>query len=261
LARNLENKYVTSYPGLAGALNSGTPWAGTGTAILQSPAIRNNVVVQNIHPIMPPIAQESAAFAGSQQNQRVGNRIKPKSLRVDFIVTIRGENVNSNLLLCRMMVLTDKSLKNSNDLVYNAAIPQLGTPVDSLLFNYGNGTYGGFNGVPYDVNWRVNTNRYNVISDRVLKLQKGYGQMPAPGNVVPYAGSVTTIDGHQTYKYSINIPCPEFLKYESNTESFPSNFSPFWACGFCQPDGDGTTDYLNQYVMVNYVTHLVYEDA
>ena len=260
--KNSEDKYVTLFPnawtGLA--IQPGAGWNGQGTAIYQSPPIRNNAVVSNIIPLLPPIEQSNAVLGQfSEAMQRVGNRITPKSLRVDFTVSFRSDNVNANQLMVRLMCLSDKSIRNVPDLIASAGVP--GTPTDAELFNYGNGTYGTFNGIPYDMKWRVNRNRYTVHSDKVFRLEKGYGQLPAPTNPVPYAGSVTTISPAMTKSFSVNIPTPKELIYETNTKVYPSNFAPFWACGFVQPDGDGTVVYLTDYIMVNYTTHLVFEDS
>lgn len=252
---DIENKYLALYPNLPSATSPGACWAGAGTAILQLPAVRNSALGVNIVPLLPPCAQ------GVAQHQRIGDKIRPISLKVDFTVSYDGRNVNANLLHCRLMCLRDKSIKRIPDLVYNAAIPQLGTPVDLQLMDFGNGTNGGYNGSPYDQHWRINTERYSVISDLKFELRKGFGQTPQATNSVPYAGSITSMDSTMTRNFSVSVPTPQTLMYSNDTDLYPTNFAPFWCFGFTQPDGDGTVDYLANLVMVNYTSHFVYEDA
>jgi len=250
----VENKYVTSFAGRDGAVQSGTPWSGQGTGVLQSPAIRNNLAISNIVPIIPPIIQ------GLEDFNRVGDKIRPLSLVIHFDISMFGKNLNSNLLLCRLLVLSDKAIKTTDALPFTPGVTT-GTPVDTQLFDYGNGNNGAFNGVPYDVNWRVNRKRYTVHHDKQFKLMKGVGQSPQYTNEIPYAGSQQYIAGTQTHRMSLKIKCPPTFQYQTNLNKHPTNFAPFWAFGFVQPDGDGTVDYLANQVMVNYTTHLVYEDA
>lgn len=253
--KEVENKYVTSYPARADSIFPGQLWASAGSGVLQLPYIRNNSTLVNIVPIMPPIAQGLGDF------NRVGDKVRPLRMTIHFDVSMFSKNVNANFLLCRLLCLSDKSIRDTEALIYNTLPGQPGTPVDTQLFDYGNGTNGAFNGSPYDVNWRVNRKRYTVHHDRVFKLVKGYGQLPHSTNEVPYAGSIQNIDHWQTQRFTLRIKCPAELKYESDSRLFPTNFAPFWALGFVQPDGDGTVDYLANQVMVNYTTHFDYEDA
>jgi len=255
ISKELENKYVTSFPGRANAVYPGVAWAGAGSGILQIPQIRNNGTVTNIVPLMPPIQQGLADF------NRVGDKIRPINMTVHFDVSMFTKNINSNYLLVRLLCLSDKSIKDTEALNFNTVVPQTGTPVDTQLFDYGNGTNGAFNGVPYDVNWRINRKRYTVHHDRVFKLLKGYGNNPQSTNPVPYAGAITDQNPLSTQRLTFKIRCPQELKYQSATSQFPTNFAPFWCLGFIQPDGDGTTGYLDNQVLVNYTTHFDYEDA
>ena len=253
----IENKYLTLYPasGAPGVIGPGSAWAAAGTAILQLPAVRNSALGVSIIPLLPPCSQ------GLGENQRIGDKTRPLSLRVDFTVSMFGKNVNANLLHCRLMCLKDKAIKTIPDLIYNAIVPQVGTPLDQQLMDYGNGTNGGYNGVPYDQHWRINTKRYTVLSDLKFELRKGYGQTPQATNQVPYAGSITSMDSAQTKTFSVSLGLPPTLLYTDANAVYPTNFAPFWCFGFCQPDGDGTVSYLDNQVMVNYTTHFTYEDA
>jgi len=250
---DLENKYLTLFPGYVNAISPGLAWAAQGTGILQVPAVRNSALGINIVPLLPPLSQ------GVQQNQRIGDKVRPVSLKVDFTVSFDGRNVNSNVLACRLMCLKDKSIKTIKDLIFSATQP--GTPVDQQLMDYGNGVNGGYNGLPYDQHWRINTERYSVISDLKFELRKSFGQTPHATNSVPYAGSLQFTDSTMTRQFSVTVPTPQTLLYSNDLDLYPTNFAPFWCIGFSQPDGDGTVDYLANAIMVNYTTHFVYEDA
>lgn len=209
------------------------------------------ITSNDIYPLLPAISQ------GTASNERVGDRIRPKNMRVDFTLTTNNADNSSLIAMCRLMVLTDKAIKNSLELPPITGT-QNGSPVGTELLQYG-GVLSGFTGIPSDEMARINRERYSVIKDIHKELIKAVGQGPLPSN--SYIGGQTFVTGQSTYKFSVNIPTPATLKYSNPTDTFPSNFAPFFVLGYVQPDGNAGGSSLLQRVALGYVVHLDYEDA
>lgn len=204
-----------------------------------------------IEPLLPPMQQ------GTNSGDRVGDKIKPKRLRVDVVVTTNGTYNSSQLNLVRLFFLQDKSIRNSVALK-DIALTQVGTPIATQLLDSG-GILSGFAGVPNQIMRRVNRQRYTIFKDKILELISGTGQTPNGPN--GYNGTQTFVSGQQCYRFSVVIPTPAVLKYSQAADNYPSNFAPFLAVGYVQPDGNATPDNLLQRITVNWISHLDYEDA
>lgn len=250
-----EDKYASVYPGAGAVVNPGTPWSGNpGAAIFQTPNILNNVGVATIHPLLPAVQQGVASF------QRIGDRISPKSLVVKFTVTVNPAVVPVEDLYCRLFCLSDKSIKETTLLVASPVNP--GTPIETELFDNGDGTYVGFSGYPRDISMRVNRNRYTVHHDRLIKITKGQGDLGNIPNV--YQGNMTFASPLMSHELTLRVPLPKTLNYAQNNFQYPTNAAPFWCLGFIQPSGDGNAAQviaLNQHILANYTVHFDYEDS
>lgn len=231
----LEDKYVSKAIG-----TSGTP-------VYFNAAISSN---SEVYPLLPEIAQ------GVNSNERVGDKIRPKRLRVDFVITANGSYNSSQLNQVRLFILQDKSIRNTNALK-DIPLTQTGTPIGNLI-DYG-GTVGAFTGVPDVIMRRVNRQRYHVFKDKTMELCAGIGQTPQAANT--YLGTQVFVSGQQCYKLSFVIPTPALLTYSSAGDVWPSNFAPFMCLGYVQPDGNATPDNILTRVAVNWISHLDYEDA
>jgi len=233
----LEDKYVTQF-----IQTSGYP-RYLNAEILGTSA--------DLFPLMPQILQ------GVDSNNRVGDRIRPKKMRVDFTMSCNGEINSSWLLQTRLMVLQDKSIKDTNALLPNPGV-QPGTPVGTDLLNVGGGL-SGFTGAPGGIMTRINRERYTVIKDIHKELINGAGLGPILPN--SWGGVQSFVSGAQCHKFSVVIPTPAVLKYAKATDSFPTNFAPFFVLGYAQPDGNAASSSIQSRVAINYVVHFDYEDA
>jgi len=253
--QNAEDKYASVFPGMGGVLNPGAPWSGTaGSAIFMAPNILNNLTLTSVYPLLPSIVQGTAAF------QRIGDKITPKSLRTVFTITVNPAVVPSEDLMCRLFVLSDKSIKDATALNTSPSTP--GTPIESELLDNGDGSYVGFVGKPRDIGMKVNRGRYTVHHDRVIKVVKGEGDLGVFANV--YQGSQDYVATQQSIQLTLRTPLPKNLVYAQNNFQYPANAAPFWCLGFVQPSGDGTVAQvvaLNNHILVNYTTHFDYEDC
>jgi len=237
VADMLEDKYVST------SIN-----VFSGTPISFNASISSN---SECYPLLPKVSQ------GTNSNNRVGDKIRPKKLRVDFVITANGTLSSSQINQVRLFILQDKSLRNSADL-QSVPASQPGTPISAELIDFG-GTTGGFSGIPDHIMRRVNKQRYTVFQDRVFEILSGYGQTPNPTNA--YIGQQQYVSGEQCYKVSFVIPTPAVLVYSGQLDTWPTNFAPFMCLGYVQPDGNALPDYLLQRVQCNWVSHLDYEDA
>lgn len=197
------------------------------------------------YPILPIIQQGTDGF------QRVGDKIRPKSFRLDVTICANGSISSSMLAQVRMFVLEDKGIRTLSLLAQ--------TPIDSQLLDYGN-TVGGFTGAPVQIMNRVNKKRYRAFADKTLLVFKGTNQTPNVSN--GYIGNQTVVDQHQVHRLSFKIPTPAVLHYVNALDSYPSNFAPFFCLGYVQPDGTvAGIDVSNLRVGANWIAHLDYEDA
>jgi len=230
-----EDKYITRF-----AQTSGLPRYFNGM-----------ITASDIYYLLPPIIQ------GTASNQRIGNKIRPTRLRVDFVLTVNGA-FDANLLLhTRLMVLRDKTINSTLELI---PLPgtQPGTPVATELLDIGGGT-SGFNGEPGLIMARINKERYTVIRDVQKEVCSGSGLTPQASN--SFAGTQTFVSGAQAHRFSVVIPTPKTFNYSLETDQYPTNFAPFFVLGYAQPDGNALNTNLLSRIALNYLVHLDYEDA
>jgi len=195
-------------------------------------------------PLLPQVVQ------GADSNNRVGDKIRPKSLAVDFTIVANGDLTSSQLNMFRLWILEDKSLRNLVNLP--------NTPIANLLLDNGAFT-SGFTGIPNQIMTRTNRRRYKVFHEKIRILTAGTGQTPRAGN--GYIGTQTFVSTQQSYKFRVKIPTPATLHYNGPLDIWPTNFAPFMCFGYVQPDGGAAPDNLIQRIAVNFITHLDYEDA
>lgn len=253
--QNTEDKYASVFPGAGGCVNPGAPWSGNpGAAIFETPNIVNTIPLCTIYPCLPPVLQGVSAF------QRLGDKISPKSLVMKFAITVNPAVTGPMDLVCRLLCLSDKGIKETDLLVTSPVNP--GTPIDTQLLDNGDGTYVGFTGVPRNVTMKVNRARYTVHHDRLIRITKGLGDLGYIANV--YVGNMVYTSTTMSHELSLRIPLPKTLNYAQNTFNYPANAAPFWCIGYVQPSGDGSAAQgvaLNNHVLVNYTSHFSYEDA
>ena len=193
--------------------------------------------------LLPSVVQ------GTDSHNRIGDKIRPKSLRVEVYVTANGTLTTSMLQRVRVFMLEDKTLKSWVNLT--------SSPIATQLLDFG-AFLGGFSGLPNTELIRVNKRRYKVIKDKILTLSKGTGLTPNTGGI---NGTQTFVSAQQYHKFTVRIPTPAVLHYASPGDSYPTNFAPFLIAGYTQPDGDVAPDSGVTKVAINFSAHLDYEDA
>ena len=237
IADALEDKYAILSPGNTGGV----------------PSYFNALIANNLdcYPLMPMIKQ------GTNSNERVGDKIRPKHMRVSFVITANGSYVSSQLNQIRLFILQDKGIHYTPNIRYIPTV-SAGTPIATELMDLA-GTVGGFLGEPVDIMRRVNRQRYHVFHDRVFEVCAGKGQTPQPSN--SFTGDQIFVSNQQCFKVTFRIATPAVFKYSNPSDVYPTNFAPFFCLGYVQPDGNATPDNLLTRIACNWYTQLDYEDA
>lgn len=233
--KSAEDKYVTKF-------QATYPIAQTKTAGLNS--------INDFIDLMPYIPTGNAA------NERVGNRVTPKSLVVNITISMTGAPTTNSAdnLLARLFVLTHKTYKDSASF-YADADPT------TLLMVDGN-TLVPYKGLPGDEHWRVNRREWTVHCDKVLKCQRGFGLLPQAANPTPWIGDQIYLSPNNVHRVTVKIPLPKEFMFVNDTTVQPTNFFPVLAIGYNSPQEStvptmGEMDYR---IAVSHVSHLVYED-
>lgn len=206
--------------------------------------------VGDLQQIIPNIAN------GTEQNQRVGQTIRAKSLNVRGYIKLNVNDVNDSTklpsVIARMMIVSMKTAPNFNEAQAQGA--KLGT-----LLKKG-GTTTTFGGLLSDINSPINTDVFTVHADRKFYLNQSY--INATGVSPP--STVLAQDISKTVKFfNINVKCKNrILKYDEDVSSdlLPTNMGPFLLLGYSYLDGSAV-DTISTNVGLQYISTLNYEDA
>lgn len=193
-------------------------------------------------------------YQGDDSWERIGDRVRPKRLRVDITVTSNGILPEAWLGTVRFLILEDKSNKNEQD------IPAVTGPRILQLLDNGPNQFG-FTGRNQDVNYRINTRLFKVHCDKKLILSKSFGSRLASGSpAVAVSGLGTTV----SYRFSVVVPTPATLVYQGPSYGTPTNFAPFACIGYAFNDSNYAADPAelpNARITWNMLSHFDYEDA
>lgn len=193
------------------------------------------ITAGDIIPIMPQVVQ------GDGDYERLGDSVKPLSLRLRGLLSMNRNAVDSNqVLLVRVLVLSAKAYKSTAGVSANT-----GTIFNNLLKpNDDTATsVGPWTGDQRQLSWPVNADAYKVHYDKVFRIApstpEGIEENPAS-----YA------------RWSCKIKTPANLDFDNaSSANYPTNFAPFLAIGYCYADGTGPdlvatkiVSYANSYL-------------
>lgn len=191
---------------------------------------------------------------GTQSNQRIGEVIRPRRLKVQVKVQLSQSNYTSasNLtpIRVRLLILRQKTIK---------AWGQMSQFQPNQLLRTNENSSNAERAYTGDVNddmRMINTDLYDVILDKKVTLKPQY--------VVFGSGSTEDI------KYPIlpnevvftkYVKCPAKLTFDDLNGNIPNNFCPFLTVGYSYiPPGQGPDTTTTQ-VTVSCLSTLYYEDA
>lgn len=199
-------------------------------------------------PLVPQIAQLDAAVADTCV-QRVGDKVKPKSLTVRGTITARYGSFPANqCVYVRVIIAAQKTIKVGSQILAGGVLTnQLCRP----MFASGPGlSEVPFGGNTTDLNYPLNKDLFRVYYDRTFKL--------APTNQQAIA---VEQNDKNTIRWSYRFKSlPASLTFDSANGDWANNFAPFYTMGYAYADGTAP-DIANSRIVTNTTTLLEFEDA
>lgn len=229
IARNLENKMI-GWPVEVNTLHN------------------RSITAPDCYPLIQQIAPIDSA-TGNTAQQRMGDKIKPKSLRVKGVVSFTPETCNTiQNLYVRVVIATEKSIKVGSQVAAgNVNTNQLLRPGYT---NAPGNDQVPFSGATIDLNAPINKDLFRVYYDKTFKLTANL----ATGGGVE---AVPMYSHRWSYKFK---KLPASLSFDEANGNWPNNFAPFVAMGYAF--SDGTLDALTYTRLVHNVSSfLEFEDA
>lgn len=263
LNRNTESKYVMFYQ----TANSGvTTSRAVGDYALRGYATQNNTITTNTNPIIRnnldilqliPYCEQGVA-----DNQRLGDKITPKSLTVSGSVRIKSltrlQEIAPTDIKVVIYVLQHVSLKDYNNLYANNDFSQ--------LLETGENSTVQFEGQSWHAKMPIAKQYYRLLKKKIITLRYA-GAENTSSTVVPY--SVANSHNYfAEYKFSLSKHLPANLKYPENSVldpnvlNAPTNSSIFMCMGFYdQKESYNGSDLVTEaWMEQTYVSKLVYKD-
>lgn len=184
----------------------------------------------DVFQLIPPI------ITGNDNNDRLGNIIRPKSLIVKGHVTLNAGGQAAHAV--RVYVLTHKVYKSPSVLMAN-----MGAETQVLQDSW-NDIDVAFDGTLSALTRPLNAKRWTNIKTYTFKLAKD--------NSDP-------MGGRSYADFSCRIPTPATYLYDDDPASLPNNHAPVIAVGFARQDGTflPPTDFP---VLIQLDSYLAYTD-
>lgn len=184
---------------------------------------------------------------GTEEFQRVGDRVQPKWLGVKGTIAVKyDQNTRSDTIHARLMVVRMRQVdKNTESLVQFAA--NSGTLLKTNL-SVGSSEVA-YTGAVLNNAYPINDTSFRVLYDKVFALGPAYYQagFPQPSNF----GSV--------HRFSVKLPLPASLMFD-DTSNQPQNYAPIILLGYCYPDGR-PIEAGESVLIADAYSRLIYEDA
>lgn len=206
---------------------------------IESGVLHNSAISDaDVVPVLGSITQ------GVDDNQRIGDRVKPKSLTVRGVIGLNPDyNPNNKPMIVTVMILGCKDKKTN-------ALVQAGAGMADLLKPNIYGT----EEVPWDgttirSTYPVNTEKFRVYYQRQFKI--------CPGSLASGTREFDFVKWRYTFKSS---KMPTSLTWDEGTGDDCNNFAPFLAIGYCYTDGS-LPDVVNTRLISQAHSEFTYEDA
>jgi len=197
--------------------------------------------------LLPQIAQ------GTNVGQRIGNKITPTRLVVDFWVNLSAQLDSSVELAAKLLILESKNIRD-NTLVTTASL--------ATLLDNGQ-SQGPFVGYPSNLSVGINTDEFKVHMNRILMLSKGTGV--GPGFFNGYVGDMATQSTPNSgiTHFQVTLKTPAALTYQQAGNTWPDGYAPFFNCGYaiCAQNAPSTPDIALERLQVMFKSTLYYTDA
>lgn len=195
------------------------------------------------YPVLPPVG------IGGSDYQRIGSRIRPKSLVLMVKIQYVGPQIDNTVeqlwpATCRLMVLENKIHHRSTEAKANFNYTQL------LDDRVGGSAPRPYLGGQLDNFAPINTDLYKVLFDgKVTFNWDYYGNMATAGAAA----------GNNPTRYAvIKIKCPQVLDYNDDLNE-ATNFAPFMLFGYTYDNGEGP-DTLDRKFILSAQSRLYFTD-
>jgi len=201
-------------------------------------------VLGDFVPAIPQVVQ------GTDDHQRIGNKINPKSLAVSLKISLNATDLSQNAIMCVIYYGTSKTEKT-----WQSANP-LSTPA---ILDDGDGTNSSFLGNRFDLTKPLD--RKLVTAKRIVfKLAKTSGLMNYDAGIGP-DGNFATSNGPSEKTILLRFKPPKTLVYQQQASVYPVNYAPWYAIGFCHTDGSPYNPGDAKLLSVTPQVHMYYKDA
>jgi len=186
------------------------------------------------------------ASAGSTAQQRMGDRIKPKSLKVKGVLSWAPDDCNTlQNIYARVMILSQKDIK------VGTTIAAGGVDTSHLLRPALPGAdQTAFKGDTADLNYSVNSDKFKVFMDKTIKLtcsNVGLGGREA----------MPLYSARWSYTFK---SLPSNFSFDAGNGDWVNNFAPFLAIGYAYSDGTAP-DTITTKLVSNVYSKLEFEDS
>lgn len=195
-----------------------------------------------------PVVQEIAD--GTNAQQRVGDRVKPKSLKVSGVVSFDNNDLNTSQdIYVRVVIAAQKNIKVGSAVTGGVDTDHLLRPAFAGLDQIA------FDGNTLNLNMPINKELFRVYYDKIHKLTSAQVSTGIVG-----FGSVEANAGYSkrwSYKFK---KLPASLTYDDGNGDWANNFAPFLAIGYAFSDGTAP-DTVTTRIRSSVTSLLEYEDA
>lgn len=228
LSRNAENKVI-------------------GYRVEQNVGHNSAISSADCEPLVPEIHPIDAAV-GSTATQRIGDRIKPKSLTVKGVISYNTANLNNvSDLYVRVIIASQKDIKVGSQILAGSV------DTGALLrpgFDVAGTDQVPFNGNTIELQFPINRDKFRVYYDKVFKLS---------GRSENGVEAVPGLSRRFAYRFKEgNLPAS--LTFDEGNADWPNNFAPFMAIGYCYADGT-SPDTVTTRLITNVFSQLEFEDS
>lgn len=193
-----------------------------------------------------PLVQQITTGASAQQ--RIGDRITPKRLKVSGVISWSPTDCNTQQnIYVRILLLSQKNIKTGT------VVASSGVDTSRLLkTSIATLPESAFGGNTIDLCSPVNTELFRVYMDKTIKLTVSNRENGGVEAMPLYSARWS-----KTFKKS---KLPASFTYDDGNGDWPNNFAPFLAIGYAYSDGTAP-DTVTTKLVSNVLTILDYEDA
>jgi len=237
IAGTQETKFVVDYP-----YNS-----QTSSDLYQALNFSSGITSTNeLYMLVPRIN------VGSDDHQRIGNRIEPIKLKNTTSVFLPYSEARTAMsVFVDVYYLTCKQVKTQ---INNNEVPT------GFLLNAGDGTNVPYDGTAQTADLPINKAAFSVLKHKRVKLQLSAGD-PNSVLVGAFANPAVVSTCYYEARWTYDIPVPSKLTYMNENVNYPSNYFPFMCLGFHAIDANGDTAPITPRIFCRSQSQMSYKDA